>query len=142
LNGAIIGEGAVVDIDDPAKENGVKLEGVPDKAEAHFDEEIYLRLNPDVKLAVASGTFRSGRDHYERYGRKENRPFRMPGEMVRDRILMIGNAGAAREKPKATSAAVDASCCAPRGSRISLLKSTAIIFSSPRWSAARRLKRF
>jgi GT2 family glycosyltransferase len=98
----------MADIDDPAKEKGAGLENAPDKAEAHFNEEIYLRLNPDVKLAVGAGTFRSGHDHYEKYGRKENRPFRMPGEMVRDRIVMIGNAGTARDKPKTSSAAVDA----------------------------------
>jgi GT2 family glycosyltransferase len=72
-----------------------------------FDEEIYLRLNADVKLAVASGTFRSGRDHFERYGRKEGRPFRLSAAMVRDRILMTVNPDTGEEKGAAVGAAVD-----------------------------------
>lgn len=38
-----------------------------------FDENFYLELNPDVKQAVAIGTFESGEQHYKLYGHKENR---------------------------------------------------------------------
>ena len=38
-----------------------------------FDEEFYLAANPDVALAVRAGQFRSGREHYDRFGRKEGR---------------------------------------------------------------------
>jgi GT2 family glycosyltransferase len=72
-----------------------------------FDEEIYLRLNPDVRIAVASGSFPSGRDHFERYGRAEGRPFAMPGPLVRDRVVMTGNLDIAREQPKTPLCAVD-----------------------------------
>jgi len=73
-----------------------------------FDEEIYLRLNPDVRLAVTAGGFRSGRDHFERYGRAEGRPFVLPGAMARDRVVMVGSPGAVREQPKNPACAIDA----------------------------------
>ena len=38
-----------------------------------FDEEFYLNANPDVKLAISKGHFKSGREHYEKFGHKENR---------------------------------------------------------------------
>ncbi|MEM9506586.1 MAG: class I SAM-dependent methyltransferase [Cyanobacteria bacterium P01_E01_bin.35] len=40
----------------------------------NFDETQYLRLNPDISDAVARGDFESGWDHYQRYGKAENRP--------------------------------------------------------------------
>jgi GT2 family glycosyltransferase len=80
------------EIEDPGNVSGpgaVFRDG--NKTAAPFDEEIYLRLNADVRQAVASGTFRSGRDHYDRYGRKEGRPFQVPETVVRDRIFTAGN---------------------------------------------------
>lgn len=38
-----------------------------------FDEDDYLAANPDVAKAVRLGHFRSGRDHYSRYGHAERR---------------------------------------------------------------------
>ncbi len=38
-----------------------------------FSERDYLALNPDVLAAVRRGEYRSGYDHYLRYGRYENR---------------------------------------------------------------------
>ena len=38
-----------------------------------FNEDEYLRANPDVATAVKEGVFRSGREHYETYGKKEGR---------------------------------------------------------------------
>ena len=38
-----------------------------------FDEDFYLKKYPDVGAAVRRGRFRSGKDHYERYGRNEGR---------------------------------------------------------------------
>jgi hypothetical protein len=38
-----------------------------------FDESFYLGANPDVAEAVAHGSFSSGREHYELYGRGEGR---------------------------------------------------------------------
>jgi radical SAM protein with 4Fe4S-binding SPASM domain len=40
-----------------------------------FNEALYLERYPDVARAVASGLFASGRDHYERHGRRERRSF-------------------------------------------------------------------
>lgn len=41
-----------------------------------FDEAAYLAANPDVASAVARGEFRSGREHFEAYGRNEQRRLR------------------------------------------------------------------
>ncbi len=38
-----------------------------------FDETFYLESNPDVKVAVANGFFKSGYDHYLQFGRHEKR---------------------------------------------------------------------
>ena len=39
----------------------------------NFSEYDYLDFNPDVYAAVRSGSFSSGADHFNRYGRYENR---------------------------------------------------------------------
>ncbi len=39
-----------------------------------FDEQGYLRQNPDVAELVGQRKFRSGYEHYTRYGQYENRP--------------------------------------------------------------------
>ncbi len=39
-----------------------------------FDEQGYLRQNPDVAELVSQGKHRSGYEHYVRYGQYENRP--------------------------------------------------------------------
>lgn len=39
----------------------------------YFDEQAYLRANPDVAAAVARGEFKSGADHYNLYGQYERR---------------------------------------------------------------------
>ncbi len=45
----------------------------PRAAENLFDERSYLRLYPDVALAVMGGQFVSGGEHFERFGRSEGR---------------------------------------------------------------------
>jgi hypothetical protein len=50
-----------------------------------FDEEWYLTCNPDVKLAVSRGQFKSGKDHYLQYGHKEKRSAVPP--KVNDSVL-------------------------------------------------------
>ncbi len=39
-----------------------------------FDEQGYLRQNPDVEELVSQGKYRSGYEHYVRFGQYENRP--------------------------------------------------------------------
>jgi len=52
-----------------------------------FDESFYLDEYPDVRLAVAEGHFQNGREHYERYGRRENRrPLPFPDNPPEDRF--------------------------------------------------------
>jgi SAM-dependent methyltransferase len=41
--------------------------------ETRFNEEMYLTLHKDVRLAVERGDLQSGWDHYERYGKSEGR---------------------------------------------------------------------
>lgn len=38
-----------------------------------FNERSYLRCNPDVRRAVYRGEFRSGYEHYVKFGRREGR---------------------------------------------------------------------
>ncbi len=92
----------MADFDDPAA-----LADKASSAGAVFNEETYLRLNPDVRLAVASGSFQSGRNHYDRYGREEGRPFIMPQGGVRGRIVMTAASDTCHEKVKLPAAAVD-----------------------------------
>ncbi len=75
--------------------------------EPAFDEETYLRFNPDVRVAVAAGAFRSGREHYERYGRAEGRPYKMLDPQARNRIIVTGALRAAKEAPKAPACSID-----------------------------------
>lgn len=50
-----------------------------------FDETEYLAANPDVAAAVRGSGFRSGREHYEKYGRTEGRNLRpRPFELNRE----------------------------------------------------------
>lgn len=41
----------------------------------NFNEEFYLSRYPDVAASVRSGTFNSGYDHYQLYGKQEGRAF-------------------------------------------------------------------
>lgn len=53
-----------------------------------FNEDEYLEANPDVALAVKAGQFRSGREHYKKYGKGEGRMLsrlkRLFGESTRE----------------------------------------------------------
>jgi hypothetical protein len=44
------------------------------RAPADFDEETYLRSNPDVEIAVREGRLATGYMHYVLHGRAEGRP--------------------------------------------------------------------
>ncbi len=76
------------------------------EATKHFNEELYLRLNPDVRLAMAAGSFSSGREHFERYGRAEGRPF-LPAAMQRGRVSVSANPHKTREHVKPPACAID-----------------------------------
>ncbi|RZA02567.1 MAG: hypothetical protein EOP11_16635 [Proteobacteria bacterium] len=47
--------------------------GRPGRPDGRFDEREYLRCNPDVAQAVRRGQVRSGWEHYQQFGRRENR---------------------------------------------------------------------
>jgi hypothetical protein len=42
-----------------------------------FVEALYLEANPDVKIAIENGQFKSGLDHFEQYGRSECRRLKL-----------------------------------------------------------------
>lgn len=52
-----------------------------------FDEQGYLRLNPDVRQAIDSGYFASGYAHYIAHGYSEGRP--LPGGPRESRNVML-----------------------------------------------------
>lgn len=80
-----------------------------------FNEALYLRLNPDVQQAVAAGTFRSGREHYERFGRAEGRPTLAPANLVRDRVMITADPDRLGEKPRAPAGNIDHIKISPAG---------------------------
>lgn len=52
--------------------------GSQEESEAKFDEDEYLRCNPDVARAVEQGQMRSGNTHYRTFGRREGRRLSCP----------------------------------------------------------------
>jgi len=72
-----------------------------------FDEETYLRFNPDVRAALAAGLFASGRDHYELYGKAEGRQFKKTANQPRDRVIATGTIDHPRPRPKNWACTVD-----------------------------------
>lgn len=57
-----------------------------------FDEAGYLKANPDVAAAVASGVFPNGRAHFDRFGRAERRLMYQLGRLQglqRDKLLRL-----------------------------------------------------
>lgn len=55
--------------------NFIRLETLA--TDSNFDESAYLRANPDVGKAVATGQFASGRQHWDIFGRNEGRRLRL-----------------------------------------------------------------
>ena len=49
-----------------------------------FDEVNYLLANPDVAAAVKNGKFKTGKDHFNLYGRSENRALH-PSQLPKSR---------------------------------------------------------
>ncbi|MDE8346531.1 MAG: hypothetical protein POH28_10220 [Acidocella sp.] len=80
-----------------------------------FDDETYLRLNPDVRLAVMSGKFRNGQDHYEHYGRAEGRMVAIPSDTKRGQLLVTNGARTGTDLSKPPSLAVDSIQVSPSG---------------------------
>lgn len=72
-----------------------------------FDETTYLRLNPDVLVAVRAGKFSSGREHYEHYGREEGRLALAPSALPRDRVMITARQGQVFEAPAPIQGVMD-----------------------------------
>jgi hypothetical protein len=56
-----------------AQSSGRGGRGRIDPPHCDFNERDYLAFNPDVQAAVFNGNYSSGRDHYYRFGIRENR---------------------------------------------------------------------
>ncbi len=69
--------------------------------EANFDEQGYLRLNPDVAASIGQGAFASGYQHYVLHGFREGRDVPHAINLPRNRLLRA----AALATPAATSSA-------------------------------------
>jgi hypothetical protein len=82
---------------------------------ASFDEEAYLRFNPDVRAAVAAGHFASGRDHFDRYGKAEGRQTQKLSNQWRDRVIATGNLDTPRPRPKNWACSIDNVIISPAG---------------------------
>ena len=52
-----------------------------------FDEDAYIRANPDVAVAVLSGAVTSARDHFLMWGRHEQRDLAFGVNDVRDQLI-------------------------------------------------------
>lgn len=48
----------------------------------NFDEKAYLIANPDVADAVRNGTLKSGRSHFDIFGKNENRKIRLSSSTI------------------------------------------------------------
>lgn len=55
----------------------------------HFNEADYLAANPDVAAAVAAGQLKSGREHYEKFGKIEGRIWNLFANMSREDKAMF-----------------------------------------------------
>lgn len=58
-----------------AEVESIAIRTVP-AADSNFDEAGYLSANPDVALAARAGKLKSGRTHFEKFGRAEGRLLR------------------------------------------------------------------
>jgi len=67
--------GREYDNDDRGRKRG---RGSQEEPEAEFDEDEYLRCNPDVSQAVKRGEMASGYLHYRTFGRREKRQLTCP----------------------------------------------------------------
>jgi GT2 family glycosyltransferase len=99
----------------PAKLKPPGQSGSRPVAAAAFDEDTYLRFNPDVRLAVSNGAFASGREHYERYGRAEGRPYQRLNPKDRNRVIQTADAAARREAAMPPAGAVESIRISPTG---------------------------
>nr|WP_247636186.1 hypothetical protein [Methylobacterium sp. 37f] len=63
------------DDDDQGRQWG---RGSQEEPDAEFDEDEYLRCNPDVRRAVKRGEMASGEFHYRTFGRNEKRQITCP----------------------------------------------------------------
>jgi GT2 family glycosyltransferase len=80
-----------------------------------FDEDSYLRFNPDVRAAVAAGLFASGAEHFARYGKAEGRQTARPANPLRDRVIATSTLDIPRPRPRNWACSIDSVIISPAG---------------------------
>ena len=55
----------------------------------NFDEKAYLLANPDVADAVKTGKIRSGRSHFEIFGKNEGRRILLPSKISKVKMKKL-----------------------------------------------------
>jgi GT2 family glycosyltransferase len=78
-----------------------------------FDEVGYLRLNPDVRLAIELGQIESGYAHYLMHGLSENRPLPDVPKEARNVMLPSAAVGRSSHSSEQTRCAIEALIIAP-----------------------------
>jgi GT2 family glycosyltransferase len=80
-----------------------------------FDEEGYLRLNPDVRHAIEFGQIQSAYSHYVLYGKVEGRPLPDTPKEIRNVMLRAIVSGQSDVSPIQARCCIDALLVAPNG---------------------------
>lgn len=60
------------------------IELEPQATEQNFDEDAYLLANPDVVKAVKMGSLKSGKQHFESFGKYEARKLFLPTHIIKE----------------------------------------------------------
>src|SRR5437667_7709847 len=64
-----------------------------------FDEEAYLKANPDVAIAILSGSVGSAREHFDSWGRSEGRDLTFGASDKRDNLILTQGGPQALQSP-------------------------------------------
>lgn len=87
--------------DDEYSEILTSMQKLPDEFEScAFSEADYLSANPDVAELVISGSLSSGREHWIKYGKKENRKLSIISWMSQMNPLLVSIIVRTKDKPK------------------------------------------
>src|SRR4051794_17744907 len=69
-----------------------------------FDEHAYLNANPDVAIAILSGSVGSAREHFESWGRSEGRDLIFGAGDQRDNLILTQGGQRVLQSPMRHSA--------------------------------------
>lgn len=72
----------------PSPSNAISQRLNPLATDEIFDEAAYVLANPDVAVAIQAGHIKSGRHHFDLFGRQEGRRLRYPVEVQRKKLKL------------------------------------------------------